>query len=165
MWPVSSQPHCCKNYTMEQRTCHKASISQRTILALKSLRDRYMSSSDMTEGSLTKRQITALPRIFHPRYHVGISQYSLLGHRGQSSSFLASCGGTAAVMVLVVTGLWATSGRCHQKTAERCQPNTTKGICMDPASSEGALWYLLGGVLRVSLVLKPLRVPWTRNGS
>lgn len=83
-----------QNYTTELRTCHKALISQRAISALKSLRDRYMSSSDMTEGSLTKRQITALPRIFHPRYHIGISQYSLIGNCGQSSSFLASCGGT-----------------------------------------------------------------------
>lgn len=154
-----------QNYTTEHRTCHKALISQRTILALKSLRDRYMSSSDMTEGSLTKQQITALPRIFHPRYHIGISQYSLIGNCGQSSSFLASCGGTAAVMVLVVMGPWATSGHCHQKTDERCQPNTTKGICMDPASSEGALWYLLGGVLCESLVLKTIRAPEVPQGS
>ena len=113
----------------------------------------------MTEGSLTKQQITALPRIFHPRYHIGISQYSLIGNCGLSSSFLASCGGTTAVMVLVVMAPWATSGHCHQKTDEWCQPNTTKGICRDPASSKGALWYLLGGVLWVSLVLKTLRVP------
>lgn len=148
-----------QNYTIEHRTCHKALISQCTILALKSRRDRYMSSSDMTEGSLTKQQITALPGIFHPRYHIGISQYLLIGNCGQSSSFLASCGGTTTVMVLVVMGPWATSGHCHQKTDERCQPSTTKGICMDAASSKGALWYLLGGVLGVSLVLKTLRVP------
>lgn len=113
----------------------------------------------MSEGSLTKQQITALPRIFHPRYHIGIYQYSLIGNCGHSSSFLASCGGTTAVMVLVVMGPWATAGHCHQKTDERCQPNTTKGISIDPATSKGAFWYLLGGVLWVSLELKTLRVP------
>lgn len=148
-----------QNYTMEHRTRHKALISQRTILALKSLRDRYMSSSDTTEGSLTKQQITALPRIFHPRHHIGISQYSCVGNCGQSSSLLASCGGTIAVMVLVVMGPWATLGDCHQKTDEWCQSSTTKGICTDTASSKGALWYLLGGIWWAKLILKPLRVP------
>lgn len=138
--------------------CHKALISQRTILALKSLRDRYMSSSDTTEGSLMKQQITALPRIFHPRHHIGISQYSCVGNCGQSSSLLASCGGTIAVMVLVIMGPWATLWDCHQKTDEWCQPNTTKGICIDTASSKEALWYLLGGIWWVNLILETLRV-------
>lgn len=117
-----------QNYTIEHRTCHKTLISQRTILALKSLRDIRTGSSDKTEGSLTKQQITALPEDFPPQ--IPHRYFPVLAHRncGRCSSFLASCGGTTAVVVLVVRGAWATSGHCHQHRAERCQPSSTKGI-------------------------------------
>lgn len=106
-----------QNYTMEHRTCHKALISQRTISALKSLRDRYMSSSDMTEGSLTKQQITALPRIFHPRHYIGISQYSLMAIVVRAAPFWR----LAVAPLLSWCWWWSWVPGPHQATVTRKQ--------------------------------------------
>lgn len=100
------------------------------------------------EGSETKRQITALPRIFQPGSHRGISQRSQLWSELLLSGVLRwqrRCHGAGA------RGAWATSGtvtRDHQW----CQPKRQRGLAWTQRAP-------LEPARRCLLVLKTLRAP------